>query len=170
MHIEDFNKAMDYWIAALVQYTFDQLLIKPSSETWSIGQMYIHLIDDTGFFIEQIRICILTNENAHKEALPFASAMLKNNDLPDENIQGSPDNIFIPQPEDKEQLFGDLLRIKKEMNVVAASMANSPFVGKSKHPGLGYFNAFEWLQFAEMHLRHHRRQKSRLDQFLFLHS
>jgi hypothetical protein len=170
MNIEDFNKAMDYWIAALDQYTFDQLLIKPSPETWSVGQMYIHLIDDTTFFIDQIRICILTNENAHAEALPFASAMLKNNEFPDEIIQGSPDNVFIPQPENKEQLLRDLMCIKEDMNVVVTLMEDCPFEGKSKHPGLGYFNAIEWLQFAEMHLRHHRRQKSRLDQFIFLHS
>ena len=28
-------------------------------------------------------------------------------------------------------------------------------IGKTKHPGLNYFTAKEWLQFAEMHLRHH---------------
>jgi hypothetical protein len=39
--------------------------------------------------------------------------------------------------------------------------------GKAGHPGLGYFSAAEWLQFAEMHLRHHFRQKERLDVALF---
>ncbi|MFZ1561891.1 MAG: DinB family protein [Saprospiraceae bacterium] len=170
MNIEDFNKAMDYWIASLDQYTFDQLVIKPSPETWSVGQMFIHLIDDTTFFIDQIKICTSTNDHSDEVAIQFAAGMLRNNEFPDEIIQGSPDNVFIPQPENKEQLLRDLMCIKEDMNVVVTLMEDCPFEGKSKHPGLGYFNAIEWLQFAEMHLRHHRRQKSRLDQFIFLHS
>jgi hypothetical protein len=30
-----------------------------------------------------------------------------------------------------------------------------------------FFNAPEWLQFAEMHMRHHFRQKMRIDDRLF---
>jgi hypothetical protein len=41
-----------------------------------------------------------------------------------------------------------------------------PSTGKSRHPGLGYFNAGEWLRFIEMHMRHHLRQKERIDAFL----
>jgi hypothetical protein len=40
------------------------------------------------------------------------------------------------------------------------------FKGKTKHPGLNYFTAKEWLQFAGMHLRHHLKQKKRIDDFL----
>jgi hypothetical protein len=49
------------------------------------------------------------------------------------------------------------------MNV---TILKSPFHGKTKHPGLGFFNANEWLQFAEMHLRHHLKQKERIEEFL----
>ena len=170
MIMDDFNKIVDFWIEALDQYSMDQLIRKPSPETWSVGQMYIHLIDDTTFFIDQIKICTPINDHSDEVAIPFAAGMLRNNEFPDEIIQGSPDNVFIAQPESKEQLLRDLMCIKEDMNVVATSMADCPFEGKSKHPGLGYFSATEWLQFAEMHFRHHRRQKCRLDHFLFLHS
>jgi hypothetical protein len=39
--------------------------------------------------------------------------------------------------------------------------------GKTRHPGLLYFSALEWLRFAEMHMRHHFRQKKRIDEALF---
>lgn len=52
------------------------------------------------------------------------------------------------------------------MNNVEMLISKSPFKGKTKHPGLDYFSAIEWLQFAEMHLRHHLRQKKRIDHFL----
>jgi hypothetical protein len=38
-------------------------------------------------------------------------------------------------------------------------------IGKTKHPGSNYFTAKEWLQFAEIHLRHHLKQKKRIDDF-----
>jgi hypothetical protein len=39
-------------------------------------------------------------------------------------------------------------------------------IGKTKYPGLNYFTAKEWLQFAGIHLRHHLKQKKRIDDFL----
>ena len=54
------------------------------------------------------------------------------------------------------------------MNNAATQIANSKSKGKTKHPGLNYFNANEWLQFAEMHLRHHLKQEKRIEEFLKL--
>ncbi|MDB5279911.1 MAG: DinB family protein [Ferruginibacter sp.] len=52
------------------------------------------------------------------------------------------------------------------MNDLAARIAASKFKGKTKHPGLDYFSATEWLQFVDIHFRHHLRQKKRIDDFL----
>jgi hypothetical protein len=165
MTIENFNHTIDYWIKELEQYTLIQLCTKPSSTSWSLGQMYRHLIDDANFYVEQIKICVVNNDHATKEPTAHGKAMLYNNDFPNEVIVGSPNNAFIPQPESKEQLMNDLLNLKVEMNTVAAMISKSPFNGKTKHPGLGYFSAKEWLQFADMHFRHHLRQKKRIDDF-----
>jgi hypothetical protein len=37
---------------------------------------------------------------------------------------------------------------------------------ETQHPGLYHFSANEWYQFAEMHFRHHVRQKKRIDDYL----
>lgn len=47
MLIEDFNRTIDIWIKQLDQYSFKQLRAKPSPTSWSLGQVYIHLIDET---------------------------------------------------------------------------------------------------------------------------
>lgn len=60
----------------------------------------------------------------------------------------------------------DLTNLKDEINKVEILISKSSFKGKTKHPGLGYFNASEWLRFAEMHFRHHLKQKKRIDDFL----
>jgi len=53
-----------------------------------------------------------------------------------------------------------------EMEQAAELISSNQPKGKSKHPGLGYFSAEEWLQFAEMHFRHHLTQKKLIDNYL----
>jgi hypothetical protein len=166
MLIARFNQTLDIWLSASEGYSFEQLCARPSPVSWSAGQLYRHLIDDTGFFIEQIKVCVDGNDAAEKQPTPFGLKMLTDNDFPDEAIVGASGNDFIPQPLSKEQLVKDMEVLKISMNAAALLIDKSPFKGKSKHPGLGYFNAEEWLQFAEMHLRHHLRQKKRIDAFL----
>lgn len=166
MLIEDFNHTIDIWIKELEPYDFIQLYTKPSPKSWSLGQVYMHLIDETNYYIEQIKICVSTNDNVIEEASPDAKTMFLNNDFPDEVIEGAPTNLYIPQPQNKEQLMTCLMKLKDEMNNVQILISKSLFKGKTKHPGLNYFNASEWFQFGEMHFRHHLRQKKRIDDFL----
>lgn len=139
---------------------------KPSLKSWSLGQLYIHLINDTNFYIGQIKICISTNENISKEECAAAKVLFLNNGFPDEVIEGAPSNSLIPQPDDRAQLKAGIIKFKDDINNVAALHSKSRYNGKSKHPGLGFFTADQWLQFAEMHLRHHLKQKKRIDTFL----
>ncbi len=53
MLIDDFNHTIDIWIKELKQYDFIQLCAKPSPKSWSLGQVYMHLIEDTNYYIEQ---------------------------------------------------------------------------------------------------------------------
>src|SRR5437762_3357876 len=125
MTIENFNHTIDYWIEELERYTFIQLCARQSPNSWSLGQMYRHLIDDANFYVEQIKMCVMNNDHAIEEATAHGKMMLHNNDFPNEIIEGSPNNAFIPQPENKEQLMNDLLNLKTEMNTVAALISES---------------------------------------------
>lgn len=93
--------------------------------------------------------------------------MFVNNSFPDEKLS-NPANINIPQPKSKENLLQLLTRLKTEMNNAASQMLTTKLKGKTKHPGFNYFNAAEWLQFAEMHFRHHLKQKKNIEEFLKL--
>ena len=166
MLIENFNRTIDIWIRALEGYGYHQLTARPSPTSWSIGQVYMHLLDDTSYYIEQIQVCLTNNDQASEQPTPAGKIMLLNNDFPDEILEGAPSNAYIPQPESKDQLTADMLSLKMAMNNAATLISESPFHGKTQHPGLGYFSAIEWLQFADMHLRHHLRQKTRIDDFL----
>ncbi|MDI3322412.1 DinB family protein [Pinibacter soli] len=166
MHIDEFNHIIDYWITELNQYTFEQICAKPSDKSWSLGQLCMHLIENTDYYANQILICITNNDFMNEEAAAAAKNMFDNNDFPDKLIEGPTANALTMQPASKEQLHTDMLSLRIKMNEAAALMAKSNYKGKTKHPGLNYFSAGDWLQFAEMHFRHHLRQKTRIDIFL----
>jgi hypothetical protein len=166
MTIEKFNQTIDTWIEGLHQYSIEELRMKPSPTGWSMGQLYKHLISETQYYISRIEVCVVSNRNSKKEMTNEGKEMFLNNSFPDERLQGGPANSKIPQPLTKDGLLQEFMDLRRAMNEAAVSMKQSAFNGKAKHPGLGYFSATDWLQFADMHMRHHFRQKARLDEFL----
>ena len=111
----------------------------------------------------------MTDDNATEEAAKHAITMFEKNALPDELIEGPPSNQGTAQPENKEDLARALSSLKKKVNELGLILSAEGAKGKIKHPGLKYLNAAQWFQFAEMHFRHHLRQKKRIDQFLSEH-
>jgi len=165
--IRQFNDTIDQWIVALDSYTLEMLLQKPAPGSWSLGQVYVHITDDTKYFIDQMHLALTCNTDGKEDMHPDAKAIFQNNGFPDTLITGPATDDTVPQPQNREQLKQSLIATKQKVNRLCADFDLSGSTGKAKHPGLQYFSALEWLQFAEMHLRHHFRQKKRIDEKLF---
>lgn len=159
-----FNGTIQIWIDAVDDYTPGMLRQPPREGSWSLGQVYMHILDDTEWFVGQMGEALATQDNGDKEMHADAKQMFANNSFPDIQIQGPATNVFIPQPESGEELKRRLVAIKEKVNGLFGNGAEG--VGKTRHPGLHYFSAGEWLQFAEMHMRHHLRQKARIDEVI----
>jgi hypothetical protein len=166
MPIENFRDTLDFWINELDKYDFISLCAKPSQDNWSIGQVYMHLIKNTEWFLEQVTICATTNDHDKEKASTAAKEMFHYNSFPDAVLEGPPENANTSQPLSKEQLLNDHLRLKDKIHDAETLILKTSFRGKTKHPGLRYFSAGEWFHFAEMHFRHHLKQKKKLDDFL----
>lgn len=164
--LKAFNTTIEIWIDALDDYSLERLRQPPNEGSWSLGQVYRHILDDTEWFVGQMAGALQTRENSDKEMHEDARRMFRNNGFPDVQIQGPATDLFIPQPESKEELRGRLVAIKMKVNQLFGNSDFSPAGGKTRHPGLLFFSAGEWLQFAEMHMRHHLRQKQRIDEVL----
>jgi len=162
-----FNETIQKWIEFLNDYSLEMLCQKPDDNSWSLGQVYTHITDDTAWFAEQMAAAMQTKADSDKEIHEHARIMLRNNSFPDSMIEGPVTSTYIPQPESKDEVRQKLLAIKAGVNNLYTSFDPSKTVGKTRHPGLLYFNTLDWLQFAEMHLRHHFRQKRRIDEKLF---
>jgi hypothetical protein len=166
-YFRQFNETIDQWILYLEEYTLEMLCRVPATGGWSLGQVYIHLIDDTGYHVEQMKAALMNNNaNSDKTMHPDARALFARNAFPDTRIEGPSANVSIRQPASREELHQKLEGIKTEVNRLYHDFDFDAAKGKALHPGLHYFNAAEWLHFTEMHMRHHFSQKKRIDQAL----
>jgi DinB superfamily len=163
---QDFIRVLEIWIKELEAFNFDQLCAKPSSHSWSLGQVSMHLLESTQYYLDQAMRCALSDDYVQEEMSSEAKIMFSNNAFPDEIIEGPPSNEATKQPTSKLELIRDLLKLKEEVNQVSRLISSSSRKGKTKHPGLNYFSSKEWFQFADMHFRHHLKQKERIEAFL----
>lgn len=168
MQSKDFNRTIDIRIKDVEQNSFEQICTKPSENSWSLAQVCVHLIDSANYFLEQVAICVSNNENANEEMAPNAKTMFLNNEFPNDVIEEPSSNDNTRQPDAKEEVLNSFAKIKEAISYSETQISKSIFKGKTKHPGLKYFSANEWLQFADMHFRHHLRQNNRIKTFLKL--
>ncbi|SHF45668.1 DinB superfamily protein [Flavisolibacter ginsengisoli DSM 18119] len=164
MTLTELENTVDIWIIALQKYDVSVLQTQPDSDNWSLGQVYLHILNDTNFYMEQAGICLSHKENQSEKKTEFAALLFSNNGFPDEKIEVDLlANRTIPQPTNKADLVEQMEQLKASLTSLWEKVSESSDYGKTKHPGLGYFNAREWLEFAEMHMRHHLRQKHRIE-------
>lgn len=160
---QQFNKTIEQWITYLNDYTLEMLCHQPQLESWSLGQLYVHIIDDTRYFVDQMKAALADDIHSEKEMHADARIMFANNAFPDMRLTGPSTDQDIRQPQSKEEVEQGLTAIKAEVSTLYTYFDFSHATGKSAHPGFDFFTAAEWLQFAEMHMRHHFRQKQRID-------
>jgi len=167
MIIDKFNETIDIWLNALDSFTLKQLLIKPNEKSWSLGQLYCHIIDESKWYNKQIRISLLDKENSNIATTEKTRILMDRGSFEDIMIKGDPlISENIKQPRSINNLKSELEKLKKSTNEIWATMNSLSSHGKSKHPGMGYMTCFEWLRYSEMHMRHHLKQKERIQKFL----
>lgn len=157
-----FFQSLSHWTSDLAALSEAQLMFRAPHGGWTLGQLYMHLIADTRFYVEQIRLCLVSNNHADGKMTSEAKEMFRNNAFPDIRIEGDPSHATMRQPESKMELMQGFMDIRSAMEQMAEEIAVGTHHGKTRHPGFGYFSAQDWFQFADMHLRHHVRQKRRI--------
>jgi hypothetical protein len=166
--LKKFEKTLELWKNELTKYDLKTLIKKPDSQSWSIGQVYIHLINATlNFHLQQVKICLENTENLEKKK-NFRGIITYNilGSFPPIKIKVPPSEFYTPkQPDNKEQIIQGLDKVKEEMKSTLPKLENKK-QGKTNHPGFSYLNGNEWYRLIEMHFRHHLRQKERIDQYL----
>lgn len=167
MGISTFNRTIDIWIEELAKFNLHDLLRRPDEKSWSLGQLYQHILEETKWYFSQIEDSLIDKDNVCFETSEAAKILFERGAFEDRKFQGDPlISEKVKQPKSLAQLLRDFGLLKIEANNIWNRMEDTKEVGKSQHPGIGYLNCFEWLNYAEMHMRHHLKQKAGIESFL----
>ncbi|BFH59623.1 DinB family protein [Paenibacillus azoreducens] len=168
--VQKLEEITDLYIKELDRFSMEELTRKPDEEEWSLGQMYMHLINASLYMhLRNVRACAESAEGVLNggEKSERGEAAYLNREFPNMRVRvpASP-GYTPPQPASKEQLREGLRSVLTQMKETEPLVYSAPPQNKIVHPGFGALNAAEWFMLIEMHYRHHLRQKERLEQFL----
>lgn len=164
-------EALD-WIKSLDNYNEGPFKRKPSEDSWSMGELYNHLIiSGLHFHIKNSKACIEKINGEPKGSKSFKGIMLfLMGGFPSVKIKSSLNDKYPPEiPEKVSEVKDKLYKLLKEMELLnreIIQLSKEDLKYKVKHPVHGYLNAIEWYKQVEMHFRHHQKQKERIEDFL----
>lgn len=166
--LQSFETAVERYLAELNLLDMNDLLRKEKEEEWSIGQMYVHLIQSALFMhLRNIEQCLENGEHtlqSDAEKTELGSQVFALGQFPPVRVKvpASPQYTPLP-PENKEQLVEGLDQVVDRMRSTAAVLVIEEAAGsKVLHPRLGALNAQEWFRLIAMHYQHHFLQLDRL--------
>ena len=165
--LKSFEKAVERYLAELKNLDMSSLLKKQSEEEWSIGQMYVHLIQSALFMhLHNIEQCLSRGDstlNSGEEKTELGRQVFELGQFPPVPIKVTASPQYTPQPpESMESLIDGLHMVVDRMRSTERLVYQASVNNKIHHPRLGALNAQEWFLLIEMHYRHHFLQLDRL--------
>lgn len=174
--VKDVLSELDYLLAiyntSLDHYSDSDIRKKPSEEEWSLGQMYVHLIQTAlHVYFESVKACLRqTESNPGVEKSAVAKEIFELGGFPPRKIKVPASPEYTPaNPQTKVELYAGLQSVLEEAMLLAPQIEAQPEAGtKVSHGRLGALSAMEWFRLAVMHFRHHLTQKQALERYLGL--
>ncbi len=164
-----FVEVSDIWEKALERYSDQQLAAVAPSQTWSMGQVYMHLFEGTQQFqLKKMEEALDPEAPVAGKKKLVGSIMFFFDSFPPMRIKVPASSEYTPRaPGNKEEIFRTIERLKQLVYQSAEKLHQiESFTGKAFHPAFGWLTALEWFALIPMHIRHHLRQKRRIDREL----
>jgi len=166
-----FELTVERYLAELTKLNMDKIHRKLNEEDWSIGQMYVHLIQSAFMHLHNVEQCLAGSEstlNPAKEKTEQGKIVFNLEQFPAVRIKVPASPNYTPQPpESMEQLVEGLHSVVERMRNTESVLLQVPVSNKILHPAFGALNAQEWFMLIEMHYRHHFLQLDRLKSLVF---
>lgn len=157
---------LEIYISALDAYSDEQFTKRKDEETWSLGQMYEHIVlASNGFFLGNVLRCLEKRKGQEGgEMNKYGVNALKHNGLPPMKFK-VPGTDKAPDLEVRSRAeYKDLLqKIINDAEGILPTLEADNGTYKTLHPVFDWLNAVEWFQMLEIHTRHHFRQKEELE-------
>ncbi|WP_449599658.1 DinB family protein [Paenibacillus sp. Marseille-Q9583] len=150
----------------LDRYSIEQLRYKCEEDVWSVGQMYIHVIEVAEEYIGHIETCAkATHEELEGKTEPGMKALTAK-EWPDIRVKLEASLNATRNPESKDEIIAGLDQVLEKLAYMEGRSNEANPACKVQHGWFGWLNAREWFEMVGMHSRHHLRQKARLDEKL----
>ncbi|MDF2961171.1 MAG: hypothetical protein K0S39_2906 [Paenibacillus sp.] len=165
--LQRFEEITKHYLQELNFFTMEQLKRQPNENEWSLGQMYLHLINAALYMqLRNVDHCLTQSEISvvsGGEKTEAGKAVFDQGSFPPVRIQVPASPQYTPrQPESKEQLAEGLNAVMRRMEEIKPTIEKALLQITVPHPRFGALNAKEWFMLVEMHYRHHLHQKDRL--------
>ncbi|MFD0871035.1 DinB superfamily [Chlamydia abortus] len=168
--LQSFQKVTERYIQEIERLEWEQMLRKPSEDEWSLGQMYMHLINSALYMqLKNAEACLdhSTAAAPAEEKTERGRAVFAQGSFPPIAIRVPPSDQYIPpQPAGKDQIIDGLMQVVSRMQDIEPQLKGVSLAYTRPHPGFGGLNAKEWFWLVEMHYRHHLHQQERLKAWL----
>ncbi|MES2732151.1 MAG: DinB family protein [Bacteroidota bacterium] len=153
----------------LSRYSDEQFNSQRDELTWSVGQMYEHLLS-SGYqlFFKKIKACLSQQHGSWEgEKNKDGARIFASGSFPPIKIK-IPEAWLGPSPvaKPRDTYQASLLQFLSEARQLGSEIAQGDTGYKTNHVALGMLTASEWFQMIEIHFRHHLRQKNELDEYL----
>ena len=157
------NELFTYYLQELDRYEPEALIHHLDHDTWSISQMYDHLIVVSHEYLDEVESCRFAPVTTSGKS-PFGEQLFAAGAFPSTPIR-LPDAMNAPPDETDqvEQIRTRWLQLIDRHVTLATIAQATPVDQKTQHGGMGWLNAAEWYALISYHLAHHRHQKRRLD-------
>jgi hypothetical protein len=157
--IEQYKRSLD-------GYSIEQLRYKCLEDVWSVGQMYIHVIDVSEEYIENIQTCIMATQEEPGDKTKDGMKVFSEKVWPDVRVKLDEPANATRNPESKDEIMAGLEQVLKKLEFWVDRVHEANQACKVRHGWFGWLNALEWYEMVGMHGMHHFRQKLRLDEKL----
>lgn len=167
--LKSFELTVGRYLTELTKLDVAKLHRKLNEEDWSIGQMYVHLIQSAFMHLNNAENCLSGSEltlNPVKEKTEQGKIVFKLDQFPAVRIK-VPASLNPQPPESREYLVEGLKSVVERMRNTESVLHQVSVSNKILHPAFGALDAKEWFLLIEMHYRHHFLQLDRLKSLVF---
>lgn len=167
-----FNKEIKVWLQDLVDMDEEQLFINPAEKSWSLAEVYDHIMRVAREYqIPNMKKSLTADAERKKGKNKYGLAVFnlgirKDIKMKMETFPQPLVEAFTPQKRDKAELLQDFREFIDEVNNLEELLDQSTKKDKQYHPMFGDINTKEWFALIELHIWQHKKQKKGILEFL----
>lgn len=137
--------------------------LTPPIGGWSYAEVYFHIFDASILTLYTLTEAA-KGKGKQKDTHFIAKLILFAGMLPPGKKFKAP-KLFTERLKaiSREEAIALMTQLLGQLDAIMPGFKEARKTSKTKHPRMGYFNAFQWLRFARIHLDHHLKQLNRIE-------